>query len=109
MKESYIEGLANHDDPKSCTVTRESYGEALAGAHTGAVLSREIKPSRVQTPLCEAESNTGMTDNCEVISDPTRSKTRCTCGTSLRENREIPCLPSNGSWAASKSLTGAMR
>ena len=41
MKESYVEGLATHDGPESCAVTREGRGEALTGARAGRVLSRE--------------------------------------------------------------------
>ena len=41
MKESYTKGLASHGNPESCTGTREGTGEALTGAHTGGVLSRE--------------------------------------------------------------------
>ena len=32
MKESYIEGVATHDDPESCVHVREGMGEALTGA-----------------------------------------------------------------------------
>ena len=35
MQESYIEGLANHDDPESCGVVREDGGEALTGVRAG--------------------------------------------------------------------------
>jgi hypothetical protein len=41
MKEPYIEGVAIHDDPESCVCARKVAGEALTGAHAGAVLSRE--------------------------------------------------------------------
>jgi hypothetical protein len=58
MKEPYIEGLANHDDPESCVGTREGNGEALTGARTGWLLSREIKSSGTPTLLTEAEGNT---------------------------------------------------
>ena len=51
MKESYIEGVATHDDPESCVVDREVRGEALTGACAGTVLSREINPSGVPTLL----------------------------------------------------------
>ena len=40
MKELHIEGLATHDDPESCAVTREGGGEALTGARAG----RAIEP-----------------------------------------------------------------
>ena len=41
MRESHIEGLANHNDPESGAGSREATGEAMAGARTGGVLSRE--------------------------------------------------------------------
>jgi len=58
MQESHIEGIANHDDPESCTGGREAAGEALTGARVGRVLSREIKDFRVPTLLTEAEGHT---------------------------------------------------
>lgn len=42
MKEPDGEGLASHADSESCAAVREDGGEALTGAHTGRVLSREI-------------------------------------------------------------------
>ncbi len=59
MKESYIEGVATHDDPESCVAARKDHSEALAGACAGTVLSREIKHFRVPTQLTNAEGNTG--------------------------------------------------
>ncbi len=59
MKKPYIEGLATHDDPESCTVGRKDGGEALTGVHTGGPLSREINTSGVPTQSREAEGNTG--------------------------------------------------
>ena len=41
MKESYIEGLANHNDPESGAGGRKVVGEAMAGLRAGGVLSRE--------------------------------------------------------------------
>jgi hypothetical protein len=43
MKESHIEGLANHNGPESCVDTRKGMGEALTGVRTGRVLSCENK------------------------------------------------------------------
>lgn len=59
MQESYIEGLASHDDPESCVGSREGAGEALTGACAGTVLSRENYTPRVPTQLNHAEGNTG--------------------------------------------------
>jgi hypothetical protein len=45
MQESHVEGVANHNDPESCVGAREDAGEALTGARTGRVSSREINRS----------------------------------------------------------------
>ena len=58
MKESNVEGIANHDDPESCADAREDGGEALTGARTGRVLSREIRYFGEPTSLSQAEGNT---------------------------------------------------
>ena len=93
MKEPYIEGSATHDDPESCAATCESGGEALTGARTGAVLSREIRHSGAPTPLCEAEGHMGQRRQREPLPSPARSETRRTYGSFLRENRESPVMP----------------
>jgi hypothetical protein len=59
MQEPHIEGVATHNDPESCVDVREDAGEALTGARTGAVLSREVNCSGVPTQLRNAEGNTG--------------------------------------------------
>lgn len=61
MREPYTEGVATHGDPESCVVDREVWGEALTGACTGAVLSREISHFRVPTQSHYAEGNMGRT------------------------------------------------
>lgn len=58
MKESHREGIANHSDPESCGDSREAVAEALTGAGTGRVPSREITGSGVPTPSWEAEGHT---------------------------------------------------
>lgn len=45
MEEPYIEGVATHDDPESCGGGGDVDFEALTGAHSGRVLSREITSS----------------------------------------------------------------
>jgi len=93
MKEPHIEGVAIHDDPESCAVGRKAEREALTGARTGAVLSRENRLSRAPTPLSEAEGNTFPARHRKRMDGPARSKTRDTCGTFARENQEIPVPP----------------
>ena len=58
MKESHVEGVANHDDPEPCVGARKDAGEASAGARAGRVLSREISKVRVPMLSTEAEGNT---------------------------------------------------
>jgi hypothetical protein len=89
MKELQIEDLASHDHPESCANVREVGGEALTGARTGWILSPEIYESRAPTLFPSAEGNTLTHAIRECSSGPAGSKTPCTCGTSLRGNREI--------------------
>ncbi len=55
--------------------------------------SREIKESRVPTPLAEAEGNIAGSARRELPEDPARSENHCMYGISMHENREIPCSP----------------
>ena len=43
--------------------------------------------------MTDVEGNIGCGAMREPQPDPARSKNPCMYGTSLRENREIPCLP----------------
>jgi RNA-directed DNA polymerase len=88
MKELYTEGVANHGDPESCTSGREAAGEALTGARTGEVLSREILDTRVPTPFNEAEGN--MEDRVIASGQPTlrgRRPSACAQPSSARTGR----------------------
>ena len=89
MKEPHIEGVATHDDPESCSHDREAVAEALTGARAGTALSREISVpgSRRCQPKRKATQEAPLTRGANV---PARSGTRCTLGTLLHENREIP-------------------
>ena len=90
MKESHIEGVAIHDVPESCAGSRKAEREVLTGAHTGSVLSREIRLSGAPTLLSEAEGEMFQGRYRKSLNGPARSQTRHMCGTFLRENREIP-------------------
>ena len=90
MKEFHIEGVAIHDDPESCAGSRKAEREVLTGAHTGSVLSREIRLSRAPTLLSEAEGETRQRRYRKTLIGPARSQTRHMCGTFSRENREVP-------------------
>jgi len=79
MKESYVEGLATHDDPESCVGARKGDGEALTGESAGRVLSREIKHTRGPTLLSEAEGHMarGALASSEL---PLRGRRPLACG-----------------------------
>jgi RNA-directed DNA polymerase len=93
MRESHVEGPASHDDPESCATPREGGGEALTGAHAG----REIEPRNHINRGADAVHRSGRPHGRARFrkrpTDPARSKTPRTRGTSRRENREIPWLP----------------
>lgn len=110
MKESHIEGVAIHDDPESCADDRKGVGEALTGARTGTVLSREIRNYRGADAVIRGGRPYHRHRYREVSADPARSETRCTCGTSLCENWEVPCSPVRDGWrVASASPEGVIR
>jgi hypothetical protein len=91
MKESHVEGVATHDDPESCTDVREDGGEALTGARAGRVLSREMHVQDADVVMRDGRQHRRRRHR-ETLSSPARSKTPCTHGAYLRENREI-CGP----------------
>ena len=90
MQVPYDEGVAIRIGPESCAGSRKVGREVLTGAHTGSVLSREIRLSRAPTLLSEAEGNIRQRRHRKSLSGPARSQTRHMCGTFSRENREIP-------------------
>ena len=93
MKESYVKGLANHNDPESCVEWRDSLGEALTGESVGWVLSREKGLVR-DADLVEARGRQQPTHRSgKGRWYPARSETPGRHGSNLRENREILRLP----------------
>lgn len=92
MKESHTEGPASHGDPESCASNRKDAGEALTGAHTGGVLSRENRYNQGADAVVLSGRQHIRVRKGECTGDPARSETSSTCGNSMRENREIPCL-----------------
>ena len=55
MKESHIEGVANHGGPESCVCVREGGGEALTGVRAG----RAIEPRNQQIRGADAVVTSG--------------------------------------------------
>jgi hypothetical protein len=93
MQEPYIEGVATHDDPESCAGFREGAGEALRGSRIG----WDIEPRNHIDRGADAVHSGGKPHSLaryrKLQADPARSKTLRMCGTSMRENREIPGFP----------------
>ena len=97
MKESYVEGIASHSDPESCVHTCKGVGEALTGARTGRVLSRETACPRRELWIVRGAEAVGKSRRphrrCrigEAASAPARSETPSMCGNISHGNREIP-------------------
>jgi hypothetical protein len=89
MEELYAEGLATHGGPESCVDDPRGRGEALTGVRVG----RAIEPRNHQfgvptpSPWWKATRPVAL---CESLAGPARSENHGMCGTSKRENREIP-------------------
>jgi hypothetical protein len=79
MKESYVEGVATHDDPEPCIVAREGAGEAWDRGTCGLGMEPRNCYFRAPTLLSEAE---GTTDR----------GTRASSGTALRGRRPLACV-----------------
>jgi len=103
MKESYVEGLANHNGPESCVDGEIHVGEALTGVRAGRVLKPRNKLSRDADPLNEV----GKAKQIDMplwqgMAESARSETPGMHGNNLRENREILTTTSWHAWVASK-------
>ena len=98
MKESYVKGLANRNGPESCGGARKGDGEALTGASTGWVLSREMNLVRDADPV----GGRGRPQSTLRLGKgrwyPARSETPGMYGSNLRENREILRSPQPARW-----------
>lgn len=93
MKELYVEGVAIHDAPEPCGVTREGAGEALTGALASWVLSREKLKLQGADAVEKSGRQHGGHRHGEVCAGPARSETPCVSGNHLHGNREISGLP----------------
>ncbi len=91
MEELYVEGLASHDGPESCVDDPRGRGEALTGARAGRAIEPRNHRSGVPTSSPWRKA-TLLAALCEASAGPARSENHGMCGTSRRENREIPHL-----------------
>jgi len=109
MQESYGEGVASHPDPEPCGVAREGGAEALVGARTGEVLSREIMHFRAPTLLSEAEGHTqgGATASpCGAL----RGRRPCArAETPWTGTGRSHCLPRDDTWNAAERPRAVIR
>ena len=92
MEELCAEGLATHGGPESCVDDREGVAKRWQGHVQAGLLSREIR-----SPGCRRCQKSGRQHRWwrsrELLADPARSENHGMYGTSMRENREIPCCP----------------
>ena len=93
MKESYVEGLAAHSGPESCVAARKGRGEALTGVRAGRLLSRERQSLRGADAVGEGGRPHSAHRYREMRWGLARSETPSMRGNTSRENREIPCSP----------------
>src|SRR6185295_3338157 len=93
MRESHVEGVANHDDPEPASAPARAQVKRGPGARTGWVLSREMQLLRGADAVNVGGRQHDLRRYRETPVNPARSKTPCTYGTSLRENREISGTP----------------
>lgn len=82
MEESYVDGVATHDDPESCIAAREGGGEAWDRGRCGPGIEPRNSCSRAPTLSCEAEGNTHRAASarpvrlCAVVDPETVGPTR---------------------------------
>ena len=93
MEELHAEGLANPRRPQSCAASCEGRGEALTGVRAGRAIEPRKAEDRGAHALLKVEGNTAGSVTRELSGGPARSENHGMCGTFVRENREIPCLP----------------
>ncbi len=93
MEELYVEGVATHDDPEPCAGAREGVGEASVGARAGRAIEPRNHRIRGADAVYEAGRQHRQQRYREVLAGPARSGNQGMYGTSMRENREVPCPP----------------
>ena len=109
MKESYVEGVAAHNGPESCGVTREGAGEALTGALASWVWSREMFTVQGADAVEKSGRPHGAHRHGEVRVGPARSETPGTRGHHPHGNREIPGLPGTSAPGRGGKASAAIR
>ena len=93
MQESYGEDRASHTDPESCAGARKDDCEALTGACSGGLWSREILIVRGADAVPASGRPHRRPRHGKRSEDLARSKNPSMHRNTSRENREIPCSP----------------
>lgn len=93
MKESYVEGVATHDDPEPCIDAREDVGEAWDRGTCGLGIEPRNASYRSADAVIRGGRQHGRDRHRKIATGSARSETPCTYGTSLHENREISGTP----------------
>lgn len=92
MQEPHQKGVANHLGPESCADGRKVVGEALTGEHAGQPLSSEITTAACRPCPDRGKATSGAAPG-EQPANAAESETLCMRGSSRRENREAPEIP----------------
>src|SRR5215211_3144207 len=93
MREPNTEGLATHGGPESCGGAREGVGEALTGVRAGWAIEPRNQWHRGADVVTKGGRPHRRQRYRELSADPARSETPGMCGSSIRENREVPRSP----------------
>ena len=102
MKESDVEGVASHDGPESCGGVGNDIVEAFDRGMHGHGIELRDQLFRGADAVQSKRKATRRASLCETLDGPAQSKTRRTCRTFLRENREIPAPPVLATQVASR-------
>jgi hypothetical protein len=98
MKVSNVYGLANRNDPESCSGVCKNAVEALTGESAGWVLSREKNLVWDADPVGERGRPQSMFRFGKKHWYPARSETPGMHGSNLRENRESLRSSQSAGW-----------
>ena len=101
MKEPDVEGVASHDGPESCGDAGNGVVEAFDRGMHGRGIELRDQPLRGADAVQRKRKATRCASLREMLIGPAQSKTRGTCRTFLRENREIPTPSAPATQAAS--------
>jgi hypothetical protein len=101
MKEPDVEGVASHDGPESCGGAGNGVVEAFDRGMHGRGIELRDHSIRGADAVQMKRKATRWASLCEMLVGPAQSKTRRTCRTFLRENREIPTSPALATQVAS--------